>query len=228
MIWQELKLEFKLKNKNYFRNGFLMAFSILNLSCSVVGIRSEETPKYEVLLQDETNEIRSYSSYVIAKTTVQGEYKDSLGQGFRILASYIFGKNEKKTEISMTAPVAQSKPSSQKISMTAPVAQNKTEAGWEMSFMMPSQYKMSDLPKPLDPRISFEEVSPKLMAVIQFTGWRDEKSNQRKAEELKRWLSKRPEYQILSGPVFAGYDPPWTIPFFRRNEVMFELSQKAD
>ncbi len=205
-----------------------MGLSLMNLSCSVLGIRSEETPKYEVVLKDQKKEIRKYSSYVVAKTTVQGEYKDSQGEAFRILAGYIFGKNEKKTEISMTAPVAQAKTSSQQISMTAPVAQNKTEAGWEMSFMMPSQYKISDLPKPLDPRVSFAEVSPKLMAVVQFTGSRDEESNLKKAEELKAWIETKPDYKIISGPVFAGYDPPWTLPFFRRNEVMFELKSKLE
>lgn len=209
--------------KNILQIGALMALSLLSISCSVVGIRSEETPKYEVLLKEGNKEIRSYSSYVIAKTTVQGDYESSQGEAFRILAGYIFGKNESKAELAMTAPVAQSKASSQQIAMTAPVAQSKTESGWEMSFMMPSKYRLSDLPKPLDPRVSFEEVPPKLMAVIQFSGFRDEKSNQKKSDELKAWLNGRPDYKIQSGPFFAGYDPPWTIPLFRRNEVMFEV-----
>jgi hypothetical protein len=205
-----------------------MAFSFLSLSCSVVGVRSEETPKYQVLTSEGDKEIRSYSKYVIAKTTVQGDYKETQGEAFRRLAGYIFGKNEKRQKLSMTAPVGQEKQTTnQKLAMTAPVAQSQSEEGWVMTFMMPSEFELSELPIPTDTRVSLEEIPPRILGTLRFSGLRDEAHNQEKAKELKSWLANNKQYEISSEPIFAGYDPPWTLPFFRRNEVMFELRPKT-
>lgn len=165
-----------------------MALSILQIACSVVGIRSEENPKYEVVLNKGDKEIRSYAPYVIATTTVKGEYAKAQNEAFRILAGYIFGANEKKQSISMTAPVVQSRSNgSEQLAMTAPVVQSKVDTGWQMSFMMPSKFKLHDLPTPKDKRIRFEEVPAKRMAVITFSGRRNEAKNEEKAKELQSW-----------------------------------------
>lgn len=208
------------------RIGILMAISFLNGACSVFGIRSEETPKYEVLEKNENMEIRSYAGYVVAKTVVKGDFKDSQNEGFRILAGYIFGANEKKQKLSMTAPVVQEKTSeNEKISMTAPVLQIPQAGGWVMTFMMPSKYKLADLPTPNDKRVLLEEMPPKVFGVIRYSGlWRQEKVLE-KSVELKEWVITKP-YDVIGEPIFAGYDPPWTLPFFRRNETLLELKSK--
>lgn len=214
-------------NRTLLQMGLLMGISILNLSCSVFGIRSEENPKYELVQSEDNKEIRIYSNYIVAKTTVKGEFKEVQGEAFRILAGYIFGKNQKKQNISMTAPVVQEKSnSSENISMTAPVVQAPTTDGWVMTFMMPSKYKLADLPIPDDKRVILEEVPSKTFAVIQYTGLGRPDTNNKKAEELKSWISTNEKYEIISEPRFAGYDPPWTIPFLRRNEMMYELKAK--
>lgn len=201
-----------------------MAISFVQVSCSVFGIRSEENPKYQVLSQSDDKEIRSYSPYVIAKTVVKGDFKEAQGHAFRILAGYIFGDNAKKQSISMTAPVLQSKPSeSEKISMTAPVVQTQSGDGWQMSFMMPSKYKISDLPAPNDNRVHFEEVPAKIVGVIRYSGRGLPSTNAEKAEDLKNWIVTDGKYEIVSSVSYAGYDPPWTIPIFRKNEMMYEL-----
>lgn len=212
------------KNK---KMSFLIVAPILT-GCSVFGIRSEETPNYQVLIKNENKEIREYSPYIIATTRVEGSFKDAQNQGFRILAAYIFGDNEKKSKISMTAPVIidSEKNSSEKISMTAPVVQTPTQSGWEMSFMMPSKYSLESLPKPLDNRIVLKEVDKKTVAVISFTGFWSEEKNQKMASDLKDWLAKDTQYEVISVAMFAGYDPPWTIPFLRRNEMMIEVRKR--
>jgi hypothetical protein len=223
-----------LLNKNclFIRNlvffgGSFMAISFLNVGCSLFGIRSEESPKYEVLQVEGKKEIRSYSKYIVAKTVVKGDYREAQGEAFRLLAGYIFGKNEKKQSLAMTAPVVQEKSKqNQKLAMTAPVAQSPTEEGWVMTFMMPSQYKLGDLPTPLDKRVTLEEVPPKTLGVIGYSGSRGQSKNEKKAAELKAWLLSNGKYEIVSEPISAGYDPPWTLPFFRRNEMMFELKSK--
>ena len=194
------------------------------------GIRKEETPKYDVLAKSEQMEIRQYAPYITATTTVDGSFNDTQNKAFRILAGYIFGDNEKSAKISMTAPVVMNpqKSASEKIAMTAPVVQTPTDKGWEMSFMMPSQYsKIEDLPKPKDERVSFKQVESKTVAVIQFTGFWSEEKNQKMADQLKAWLAQNKDYELSSAPKFAGYDPPWTLPFLRRNEVMIELKKTS-
>lgn len=197
--------------------------------CSVFGIRSEETPQYEVLVKNENMEIRQYSPYIVASTYVDGSFEDTQNKSFRILAGYIFGDNEKETKISMTAPVVMNpqKAESEKIAMTAPVTQAPQGSGWKMTFMMPSQYKnIEDLPKPKDSRVSFQKIESQLMAVISFSGFWSEEKNKKMSDQLKIWLAQQPDYEIRSQPQFAGYDPPWTLPFLRRNEMMIEVKKR--
>lgn len=205
-----------------------MALSLIQAACSVAGIHSEENPKYQVLQSEEKFEVRSYAPYIVAKTEVKGEFKKAQNQAFRILAGYIFGANEKKQSISMTAPVMVQGKSDlgEKIAMTAPVTQTATEQGWLMTFMMPSKYKMSELPTPKDSRVQFEEIPAKTFGVVRFSGFSKESLNQEKAQELKSWINKNGFYEIIGDPKYAGYDPPWTIPMFRRNEMMYEVKPK--
>lgn len=200
--------------------------SLTQAGCSVFGARSEETPQYEVVLKDNDKELRQYKSYIVAKTEVQGEYREAQTAAFRILADYIFGNNQARTKIAMTAPVEQStSAANEKIAMTAPVEQSKSERGWVMSFMMPSKYQAEDLPTPNDSRVQFEKIEPKLVAVIQYSGSRSETANLEKAEELRKWIASLKSYEIISASRSAGYDPPWTLPPFRRNEMMFDVKK---
>ena len=90
---------------------------------------------------------------------------------------------------------------------------------------MPSKYTMDNLPKPLDPAITLAQVPAKKVAVIQFTGSFDDlEKRSKKAEELSKWIASQPQYTKAGEPVFAGYDPPFTLPFLRRNEVMIEIN----
>ena len=202
-----------------------MGITLTQVACSIVGIRSEENPKYDVLVKDGDKEIRAYSSYIIAKTTMKDDSDASRSEAFRVLAGYIFGANEKKQSLAMTAPVTQkSAPQSESISMTAPVSSSRSEKGWVMTFMMPSKYALQDLPTPKDPRVQFEEVPARHLAALRYSGLGRAATNQKKSEELRAWLATQQGYKIVSDPIRAGYDPPWTLPFFRRLEIMFELN----
>ena len=204
-----------------------MLLTIFNLGCSVFGIRNYEMPKYQIILKEENKEIRHYESYIVAKTMVKGEFKKAQGAAFRILAGYIFGDNEKKQEIPMTAPVLQ-KPTeeSSKLQMTAPVIQSPSEDGWVMSFMMPSKYIIEDLPMPKNKSVSFETIPERYIAALRYTWISNKNRNEKKANELQQWITGLSEFEPVSFPVYAGYDPPWTLPFLRRNEVMIEIKKK--
>ena len=105
-----------------------------------------EQPDYKVEKQDGSIEIRSYGPMIAAEAVVQGERKFAINEGFRLIAGYIFGKNEPQAKIAMTAPVEQQK--SQKIAMTAPVTQQGEENSWTVRFIMPKSWTMQTLPAP--------------------------------------------------------------------------------
>jgi hypothetical protein len=98
-----------------------------------------ESPKYSILSKNESYEIRHYEPYIQAQVTIESDYETALNQGFRILASYIFGENRKKEHIAMTVPVTEEPTrNSQKISMTRPVTSTPLEEGhYLISFTMP-------------------------------------------------------------------------------------------
>jgi hypothetical protein len=213
------------------RNKFLLfalgtLMGLLTAGCSLFGKGSEEQPSYQVVLKQQNKEIRKYDSYIIAKTTISGSFKDAQSEGFRILAGYIFGKNKSQQKIAMTAPVLK-KPESEKISMTAPVVMAPSEnKSWTMTFSMPSQFTIKTLPVPTDKRVEIKKVEQRFVAAITFSGFWGEFRNAEETKKLLEWLKSYQEYEIISAPMFAGYNPPWTLPFLRRNEMLIELRRK--
>lgn len=179
-----------------------------------------ETPRHTVLKSDGAIEVRAYEPMVVAEVTVSGDRGEAANRGFRPLANYIFGDNAPKAKIAMTAPVTQSR--GEKIAMTAPVTQMREGASWQVRFVMPASYTMADLPKPNDPDVRLIEQPARRMAVLRFSGFAGETKLAEKERGLLSWMAARGLQ--LAGPVtYAFYDPPWTPPFMRRNEVMAPL-----
>jgi hypothetical protein len=188
------------------------------------GIQNEESPRYSILKKEGDFEIRRYEPYIVAKVTMRGNANDDTGDAFRVLAGYIFGKNKGNAKIAMTAPV-EMKQEPVKIAMTTPVEMTQNQDQFTMTFSMPSKYNLENLPEPEDKRIQFEEIPSRIIASHQFSWLRSDKRNQRKAQELREWLKSQDTYRAQEGFSYAGYNPPWTIPFFRRNEIHIELQQ---
>ena len=118
-----------------------------------------EEPAFKPVLKDGAFEVRDYPALVVAEVTVSGDQKQAAGDGFRLLAGYIFGGNRTKQSIAMTAPVVQA-PVSQKIAMTAPVTQIQGGKAWVVRFSMPSAYSLETLPTPNDPRVQLRRLPP--------------------------------------------------------------------
>lgn len=181
-----------------------------------------EEPSFTVVIDDGAFQVRQYPALLIAETRVGGDRRDASGEGFKILAGYIFGGNTRRQKIAMTAPVVQSQPTSEKIAMTAPVSQTAVGNEWIVRFTMPSGYTMETLPKPNDPRVELSLTPAVRMAVIRFSGWTNDQDFKRKNAELEQWMSKRGHK--ATGPAsLAQYNPPWTIGPLRRNEVMVPI-----
>lgn len=194
--------------------------ALATASCATTGV---EEPVFNLVSSDGSFEVRDYAPTILAETTVDGDAVGSRFAGFGPLADYIFAKDRKGEEIAMTAPVTQAP--REKIEMTAPVTQ-KAEAGkWTVGFTMPAGYTMETLPKPGNPAVTLVEQPGRKMAVISFSGFAGGGTMERKKQELLEKVSAA-GYVPKGEPVFAFYDPPWTLPFLRRNEVMIEVAER--
>jgi hypothetical protein len=205
----------------------ILSMFFLSSACSFFGVSSVEELKYDLILKEGNNQIRRYPNYILAQVTVDDK-DDPEKKGFKILAGYIFGGNKSKSKIAMTAPVmSDENKESEKISMTAPVLMEEAQNNqMTMSFSMPSKYTMEDLPEPNDKQIKLVKVTEHYMAALVFTGFWGKEKNAKLGKELKEWLVKHPEYRQISEPFFAGYNPPWTLPFLRRNEILIKLEKQ--
>lgn len=180
-----------------------------------------EEPKYTVSLREGAFEIRDYQPSIVAEVTVVGDQQGAASQGFRLLAGYIFGGNRLRQKIEMTAPVAQQR-EGEKIAMTAPVTQTPSEGAWVVRFTMPSAYTLDTLPEPTDPRVKLRKIAPARFVAIRFSGYATTSSVQARTAELAAFAKAR-HLRTVGPATLAQYDPPWTLWFLRRNDVMFQL-----
>jgi hypothetical protein len=198
-------------------------FAIALAGCSVVGIRGgTEEPGFRVLADLGPVQIRQYSPRLAASVTVPGDEIAARAAGFRRLARFIFGANTGHSRVAMTAPVAQT---SSNIAMTAPVAQTPGPGGWTITFYMPAKYTAETLPKPTDPGIVVSVVPGEVYGVYCFSGIPGAAPVARAREALLAGLGGS-AWQVDGKVVDWFYDPPWTLPFARRNEVAVPVRAK--
>jgi hypothetical protein len=164
-----------------------------------------ETPDYKVIKTYGEVEIRHYPNMVIAKTNLNDKSFDNQGSsGFRTIANYIFGGNEKN----------------EKIAMTAPVVMNMGDSA-SMYFVMPKKYKINELPKPDSKNIQIIEETEKHLAVIKYSGYSNDQKIEKYCKMLKEELEKN-KVKTIGSYMYMGYNAPWDF-INRRNEVAIEV-----
>ncbi len=179
-----------------------------------------EQPEYALFEKDNAFEVRRYKPMIIAETYVDGSLSYASGAGFRRVAGYIFGDN-----------TSQKNPVPEKISMTAPVTVEKQSASgtenpaarWRLHFVMPAGLPLGSLPVPNDSRIFLREIAEHQTAAMVFTGLAGEAIVELKISALLKWIAAH-GYVAISAPQLARYNPPWTLPFLRRNEILINIS----
>jgi hypothetical protein len=164
--------------------------------------RKVEEPPYTILQELENNvEIREYSAQLWAVTA-----KGNENRAFGVLAGYIFGDNDKEEKIGMTSPV---------------ITTNES-----MAFIMPVEYDQTNLPKPLTDKIEITSIGPRTMAVIRFSGLAGPEKD-KKFLNLLLDILKTHNIEIKGEPYVMRYNPPWTPPFMRRNEVAIQVGRRS-
>jgi DNA gyrase inhibitor GyrI len=185
-------------------------------------VSNVEQAKYDVVESHGKIEIRDYAPMIVAEVSVPGDRETAISDGFRKIADYIFGNNISSQKVAMAAPVTQ-QPGG-KIAMTEPVTQQGGEELWQVRFVMPSSHTMESLPKPNSPDVVLREVTGKRFAVIRFSGRTKTKSLEERTKDLQAFIENK-QLQAISEPTYAFFNPPWTLPFLRRNEVMIEIER---
>ena len=188
-------------------------------------LMATEEPEFTVLFQEGSLEIREYEPRIIAHVKTTGDFDDASSKGFKMLADFIFGNNtinNTSKKISMTAPVSASL-SSKKISMTAPVIAENNNNEWSIAFVMPQEFTVETLPVPNNQDIKITALPKEKFAVIVFSGLVRESSYNKKVNLLNEFIKKK-KLTPLSSIQIARYNPPWTLPFFRRNELMVKIN----
>jgi len=209
------------------KNGFrLLTTAMLLLFIGAYTVMATEEAPYTVLKTDDIFELRDYPPQILAEIIVDGNLEDAGSKAFRPLFRYISGDNKSRGTIAMTAPVSQEQ-KGEKISMTAPVSQQSVQGKWAVSFMMPASYTMETLPTPDDSNIRLRQVPARRVAVVRYSGvWSEEKYQFHK-DKLGKWIRDN-RFTVTSEPVWARYNPPFTLWFMRRNEILIPVAIGAD
>lgn len=188
--------------------GILIAgFFLFVAAYAGIFMSDVEHPKYEILSTDKNIETRLYQSMTIAQVVVNGERSDAIRKGFKIIADYIFGNNQNNTEIAMTAPVQQ----------------QGSKDFWKVSFVMPSKYSLDTLPEPNNKKITLKTVNQKKFVAIVFSGTGSDSNIQKNTTKIQTYI-KDNNLKTKDEFKYAFYNPPWTLPFLRRNEIMVEIA----
>lgn len=155
------------------------------------------------------------------KSTITAPVVPQQNEKIAMTAPVLQQQNEKPP---MTAPVLQQQ--NEKISMTAPVLQQMERASWVIKFVMPSQYTIETLPKPINPAVKIVSIPMEYQVAIRFSGTPTTRLISAKTNELLDYIHQN-HLQPVGNPLYAFYNPPWTLPFLRRNEVMFKIEKPS-
>lgn len=187
----------------------LVGIFIVFQSFIAVNAVKTEKQKFRVILKEDRFEIRFYPSATLATIYSNAtNYKGLASNGFRKLARYIFGGNEQK----------------QSISMTAPVIMNMTEKGSTMSFVMPEKYNNNELPTPNDKSIDIQQSKPVYVASISFSGYATDAKIKSNKEQLEQMLKDK-HIKMVGEYSFLGYNAPYDF-FGRTNEIIIPIEWK--
>nr|WP_253861531.1 heme-binding protein [Mycobacterium asiaticum] len=190
---------------------------IVEAAGSVVGYRGTEEPAHTAEKLTKSVDIRRYDARIAAETTVSAGEQAARNVGFRRLARYIFGANHQ--QLTNTVVQQSSVEDGQKIAMTAPVSQAAAGAGdWVIRFFMPADQTLGTLPEPDDADIKLVTIPPETVAVRRFSGNPSAKAVATQTEKLLNTLVEF-GFEATGTPSAWFYDPPWTLPALRRNEI---------
>ena len=189
--------------------------------------RVTEQQRYRVVQTRGDVEMREYAPCVVADVTVTGEVEQAGNMAFRPLVNYISGANQTRTSLAMTAPVIQQSPG-ERLAMTAPVLQEEVSpTTWTVSFVLPGERPLAAYPVPTNPQVTLRELPAEHAAVLRWSGRWTADNLAKRTQQLRDAITQA-GWQVAGGVRWARFDPPWTPPFLRRNEVVIPVRETHD
>ncbi|MDA8608355.1 heme-binding protein [Candidatus Pelagibacter bacterium] len=162
---------------------------------------ANEEAKYEIIDENEVYDIRKYNDRLAVETSRSG-----IDSNFRKLFNYISGRNDAQ----------------KKIAMTTPVTQVEKSGYMTMQFYLPSKFNSDNVPNPSRDDVQIVNVEGGYYAVLRYSGRASDRNFVKHKEILEKELNKN-NISIISPPIRATYDSPFTLPMNRRNEAMFKV-----
>lgn len=182
----------------------VLLLGLVLVGCQATRAGYESAP-YRVVRSEGGIELREYAAMVWVETAMASRGNGADGS-FNRLFRFITGGNEQK----------------QKIAMTTPVFMTGQGTNATMAFVMPATMTKTAVPRPGDEAVSVRQLAGGQYAVVRFSGGRSEANETAALQRLESWLRTQ-KLPVKSSPVFGYFDPPWTPPFLRRNEVMLPV-----
>lgn len=193
----------------------------------------EEAP-FTVVEEDGDFAVREYAPMTVARVAVSGTRDEAAEKGFEALSGYIFGDNRQQSEIAMTVPVLLAADASDAVSaaeasgvrtmILVPLLPTPEDDAWMVSFVLPDGLTPESAPRPVDPAIALETVPARRVAVVTFSGLAEAESVEAEGTRLLAWMETK-GLATADPASIAYYDPPWTLPFLRRNEVLIPVGE---
>jgi len=190
---------------------FIVAL-LIPLALFAVAVMSLDEPEYEVIKQTDDFELREYKPFVVAETRVTGDFDAVGGRAFRSLVSYIQGENQGGRNLPMTAPVNQQR------------VADSNDGTWLFQFVMPKEYVLQMLPRPVDEEVSLRQIPARLVAARRYSGgWGEQRYRDNEQALLEALQQER--LMPVGAPIFARYNAPFVPWFLRRNEVLVDVER---
>lgn len=188
----------------------ILLFNIFSIKQTM----SYEEPKYKTIKTSDVYEIREYDD----RLAVEIEYSNE-DSGFRYLFNYISGENKSSEKVKMTVPVTQSV----KINMTTPVTQSTQGGKMKMQFFLPSKFTIKNAPQPTNERVNLIIIKGGVYAVISYSGRLTNRNYSKHYKQITNQLNKD-NIEFIEPAIRATYNGPFTLPIFRRNEIMIKIN----
>ena len=188
----------------------ILLFNIFSIKQTM----SYEEPKYKTIKTTDVYEIREYDD----RLAVEIEYSNE-DSGFRYLFNYISGENKSSEKVKMTVPVTQSV----KINMTTPVTQSSQGGKMKMQFYLPSKFTIKNAPQPTNERVNLIIIKGGVYAVISYSGRLTNRNYSKHYKQIINQLNKD-NIEFIEPAIRATYNGPFTLPIFRRNEIMIKIN----
>jgi hypothetical protein len=209
------------REANMMQTALNFLYSAMFAIVSTFGVNlGAEQPRYQVIERvSDSVEIRQYGKRVMAEAVVDTSKSDnSRGDAYRALSDYVNGANRISKIVERTSPT-EIRLKSSTIATTVPIQIYEPNSHLIMRFFMPAKYRKDELPEPSDPRVRLIELPSATFAVLRFSGLADDAAVQARYDELVNVLQPT-SWRIAGWATVFLYNPPWTIPFLRTNEIV--------